>query len=472
MNQNILQYIILDKKYEFDQQLFYLHTSNSFSTKTYFNLFHVGLWCHYTSISSLYVHLDLIGFGRVDIITSNNGVESQIETIICKNEAIKEIELPLNCDYIYIKWDDSITINKSYYYSYEPQKCSPNIAFIVTTYNREEDIKTFIHRFVDFQEKYNIKDNVRLYVVNNGNTLSVEENFENVIFINNKENYGGAGGFYIGLEKAYACEKEFTHFCFNDDDAIFHPETLFRCISLLKNIDTNFKNFMISASMFDKANTSFCSTILEGLKNNALHATILGNKNLLEDTELDSLNKLLDIQKNYSKYQESHHIKFYAAWWFCMFPRHLIDNYGFPECGYFFRGDDIEFSLRILPKILSLNGICVLHPAFKSKAVSNLRLYYNTRNFVLNNIKYYKNWKRNIIKYYLNRILKELNAKSLYNCEIVYLAFIDAFYYRNQLVEANKIDLYLLNHLKNISLFRLLTKSTILLYKILLYKKS
>lgn len=93
-----------------------------------------------------------------------------------------------------------------------------------------------------------------------------------------------------------------------------------------------------------------------------------------------------------------------AGWWFCCFSTHLLtdNNYPFP-C--FFRGDDMEFSLRNRIDIITLNGICVWHEPFYKKYSIVSEYYYLIRNtLVLNSVYLNHVSEKGMIKYLYSKI--------------------------------------------------------------------
>jgi hypothetical protein len=69
----------------------------------------------------------------------------------------------------------------------------------------------------------------------------------------------------------------------------------------------------------------------------------------------------------------------YAAWWYCVTPIKFVtkDNLPLP---LFFRGDDVEFSLRNNARFITMNSICVWHLGFTNKFSASLEYYLVHRN--------------------------------------------------------------------------------------------
>ena len=87
-----------------------------------------------------------------------------------------------------------------------------------------------------------------------------------------------------------------------------------------------------------------------------------------------------------------------AGWWFSCFSVDIIgkNNYPFP-C--FFRGDDVEFTIRNESKIINLNGLNVWHEPFYKKYSIVSENYYLLRNMLVVNALYTKMGYKDNIRY-------------------------------------------------------------------------
>ena len=82
-------------------------------------------------------------------------------------------------------------------------------------------------------------------------------------------------------------------------------------------------------------------------------------------------------------YNEVEEYAEFNAWWYCCFPISIVrpDNLPLP---IFIRGDDLEYGLRNMKKLILMNGICVWHEPFENKYSSFLE-YYIMRNQLIDN---------------------------------------------------------------------------------------
>jgi hypothetical protein len=137
---------------------------------------------------------------------------------------------------------------------------------------------------------------------------------------------------------------------------------------------------------------------------------------------LDSLAATLEILKSAPAAQESS-LRFYAPWWYCVLPVGCFQEFGYP-LPVLFRGDDQEYGLRSGRKILTLNGICVWHPDFKSKH-SYLRTYLEARNQAICVTLHFRRWRRALLALFAYRLANFLAANDYSSAAIVLQALAD-----------------------------------------------
>lgn len=73
----------------------------------------------------------------------------------------------------------------------------------------------------------------------------------------------------------------------------------------------------------------------------------------------------------------------YNAWWFCCFPISIVNSDNLP-LPIFIRMDDIEYGLRNMRQLISMNGICVWHESFENKYAPYLEYYIARNQFITN----------------------------------------------------------------------------------------
>lgn len=340
------------------------------SYDTYFNSFFVERWGKYTVVSDLYLNVKFKGKGYVNIynIISSTNKKLIFQKKISK-EDMGEISLKVLDNlgglqgiiyFEYIAEEESVIYGADFSTTAEPvRKISLGLA--ITTFRREEYVLNNIKIFEEGLFSRMNPSEVHVYVIDNGQTLSIEDN-EYISLVPNG-NFGGAGGFARG-EMAIEDAGIHSHVVFCDDDAIYEPESFIRLsvfLSMAKDED-----ICVGGSMFsiDCPNTMYESGAK--YRNGYLYSL----KNNLQMNKWSDLYKLSVEEKAFSH-----------AWWFFAFPCSFIKRFGYPM-PFFFRGDDMEFSWRLREaniKSIDLNGICVWHEAFSKKSASSTD-YYIARN--------------------------------------------------------------------------------------------
>ena len=92
------------------------------------------------------------------------------------------------------------------------------LGVVIVTYNRLELLKECIYNCINQSYKFN-----KIIIVNNASSDGTEEylrhlTYDNVVIVTSKENFGGAGGYYLGVKEANKYNLDYLLFI--DDDAI------------------------------------------------------------------------------------------------------------------------------------------------------------------------------------------------------------------------------------------------------------
>ena len=248
------------------------------------------------------------------------------------------------------------------------------ISIATTTFKNERYIKRNIDALEReiFYGSEEIRDHIRMVVIDNGRTLVPEDLNSEYIRVIPNENVGGAGGFTRGMLET-TDDKDFspTHVLLMDDDVTMMPESFVRTYSLLALLKSKYKDRFISGAMlyFERMNFQHEDV-------GFVH----------EDGSYGPNKKVMDMEIWSNVYENDEDITFqknsYAGWWYCCIPVQKIRKSHLPV-PLFIRGDDVEFSLSNDAEFLTLNGICIWHKGFTSKFNANLELYMVHRNSLI-----------------------------------------------------------------------------------------
>jgi GT2 family glycosyltransferase len=416
-----------------------LKAGSSIECSTYFNALSVQKWLRYASVSRFNLHLQIKGKFKIRVlglwlepgITANTGgraslaMELQtirslevdyavkqelVKTVIDRGEVLAETLGEHSFDYSYLAPEDDpaevvVPIHYDHatlvafeliadtscmvfggYYSalgFEELLNPVDISVCMTTFNKEEFatsnmelLKNELLLSQDRQGMEELAEHLYVHLIDNGRTLDPELYEISRLRVHPNLNTGGAGGFTRGmLETIYAQERgEFdaTHILLMDDDIRFLPESLKRTYGLLRFLKEEHKSRFISGAMF----------FLEEMNRFHEDVGILRRHKCEYGSQKPTY--YMHTQEAILKCEEYDPDDFdescsYAGWWYCAIPMSAItrDNLPLP---LFFRGDDVEFSLRNKARFITMNGICVWHLGFVNKFSAALEYYLVHRN--------------------------------------------------------------------------------------------
>lgn len=377
-----------------------------FSTDTYYNSFSIGKWKEYCIINKVSLGITLQGEAEVSIIHSNFIEDKRFESKVISSYMISEpqkkeiwIELPNICcgtiHFIIRSLSDKTQFYGAVYNAEDTKEREVNIALNICTYHREKylfkNIDLFQKNFIENKESP-LYGHLKIFIIDNGGTIDIEAMATSDIYIFHNPNVGGAGGFSRGLlEISKKKEQEhITNAIFMDDDIEILPEAIIRTYRILKIIKEEYVDVFLAGAM-----------LRQDYRYIQFENTACWNGG-----EVYSFNQGLDLREYKNVvYNEIEKKSEYGAWWYCCIPAQIItaDNLAIPV---FIHIDDVEYSLRNTSKFLTLNGISVVHPVIGQK-LDSAKVYYDFRNMLIVNAKYYPNYKRLKVKKELLRRMLE-----------------------------------------------------------------
>lgn len=324
---------------------------------TYFNALSIGKWHESCQLNGLY--LNLRGQGRFELLVWHAIPDRSWEKICAEVIELKE-NTPYRADLSH--YADNATkgliffelraLTRGIFTGGEFQTDTtlenwPKLAVSITTFKREEAVKSTVVRLQNFLQDFEHKDNIHIFMVDNGQSVDVPSD-TSLTYIPN-DNLGGAGGFARGLQEAEAAG--YSHVLFTDDDASFPMESLYRTyafLALAKDSRTAVAGAMINnttkwamwenGAVFDRK----CMPLSSG--------TDLRDRDALIEMEFAS--------------ERLNNPKLYGGWWYFAFP---VEHAKFHPYPFFVRGDDVSFSLANDFKIAMLNGVLSFQDDFSEK---------------------------------------------------------------------------------------------------------
>lgn len=368
-----------------------LHGKGDYDFSTYFNALSINKLNKYTTAEKYYLHLELKGdhseliqtvsdrFSTEPVLLENNS------KVIERSDDFQSIDLEFvtNSDTILagflIRTEGTVQI-KNGYYSISTNKSLREVELVLatTTFKKEKYIESNIKLIKS--EIINCTDEVSkhfsMHVIDNGSTLDAQALNSDYIQIHPNKNVGGAGGFTYGMILALEQKPKATHVLLMDDDVAVSPESIKRTYNLLKILNDEYHEAMISGAMLNYGvpdqqweDTGFMTPL----------GTFAPAKPQLFISRFEDIiyNEAFRIPK-FIRETEAR----YAAWWYCCIPTSVIEKNGLP-LPYFVRCDDAEYGVRCGTPFITMNGLCIWHESFHVRYNAAVERYQTTRNTLI-----------------------------------------------------------------------------------------
>lgn len=365
-------------------------SSNIIKFNTYFNSFSAKKWKEYTRVKSIGINIRLDGRAKIKLI-SETLYEDEIEKrilgeVIYQGKGEKETifhAIALSSgDIFYLEIEvlseEATLIGYEFFSSHETdiELNRIHVALVTCTYHREKYIKKNIKQLEKeiIQNSNSIlKNNIDLYVVDNGKTLELEEKSYLKIFPN--KNLGGVGGFTRGIIEALKTTTTYSHILLMDDDVVIETASLERMYSFLRFLRPQYQDYTIAGSLL-RADIPYIQFESGAMWKRGKIQSIGTQFNLIDEKILISNEQKKEVE--------------YAGWWFSCIPTKQIEKVGLP-LPLFIHRDDIEYGLRMKNQFITLNGIGVWHEAYENKMPGTME-YYDLRNMAIVNCIHYDDY--------------------------------------------------------------------------------
>lgn len=359
----------------------------SYDFLTYFNALSIRKWREYTTAESFSLVLHLTGSGTVRLTKADTldyyprGVSDKTPVEFSwsgldKTEVV--IDVPSDIDGnpsivgFTIETDSEVILSDSYWMALVPEDKVRHVvlSLCTTTFKKEEYVLRNVdlfNRFIANSDDEDIRSSMYMHVVDNGRTLNAEEvEIAPTIKLHANPNAGGAGGFARGMLESMWQKPKATHVLLMDDDVQISPESLTRTFSLLRIVNDEWSDAFIEGAMLSMLEPELMHEDTGFMNADGYCVPEKHVLNCFRPKQLTRLNDLARIEEyDRGRYEtdEPAMAQEYGAWWFCCIPMTRIEELGLP-IPMFVRFDDVEFSLRRPPKIMTMIGISVWHSPF------------------------------------------------------------------------------------------------------------
>lgn len=437
-------YYHINGEYTCDNEMV-LMPGSKVETNTYFNSFSIGKWSKYTSINTVYLQICAKGNFKLKIFHSRLDENTIVSTLFKEiNYEFNEpsiVELQLSKlqgqgNYYFTVEAIEKTIIYDACYKTDVNQENVKVAIVICTFRREEMVKKCIERLIHevfLNENSRVRDYLKVFIIDNGKTLSSDMGHPFISTIPNK-NYGGAGGFTRGIIEAIDGRENFTHVLLMDDDALVSSEVIERTYCLISLLKHEYKDYVIGGGLLRQDIPYIQYEAGARWNYGKVH---VNNHNLdMREYKNVLMNELENNEVDYN------------GWWYCCIPTSTIHRIKLP-LPIFIHRDDIEYGIRAKHQFIYMNGIGVWHEAFENKMQGVLD-YYELRNLAITNAIHCKEYSVSEFKFYfikncLKNIFKNQYQYVYYNIKAVedfckgldYLKKVDAEKLHSELLESN-----------------------------------
>jgi len=343
---------------------------------TWFNLFNIGKWNRHCALGDLRLALEGAGQFEVSVFLAelDHSWERLANEVVTLSQAgparldlshLFDLDIREGILFFELKALRRGKLTGAHWQTADAPRRRPDLMLSITTFRREAAVQRTVRRFERHIAASPLKDHIRLSVVDNGQSVQIDES-DHVTVIPN-QNLGGAGGFSRGLLAAR--DSGASHCLFMDDDAANHMASLERTWQFL-------------AYATDPA------TAVAGAMINATHRWSIWENGAVFNSRCMPLHMGTDLRDPGQSFAMEFATtgpapeNFYGGWWYFAFPIEAVRHQPFP---FFVRGDDVSFSLVHDFNIVTLNGVVSFQDSFTDKE-SPLTWYLDLRSHMAHHL--------------------------------------------------------------------------------------
>lgn len=368
-----------------------LYDEGTFDFTTYFNSLSVMKLKRYTTAKRFFLHLELKGAKA--IVTQTTADALSAHPTLLKDAAVEsaasdtwhalDIELAFPDDTVLVGFQieaqGRVAIQNSYYsVEFEGQPRDVELALATTTFKKEHYIEANIALVKNelLGSDDDIASHFTMHVIDNGRTLDAEALSTDRVHVCPNSNVGGAGGFTYGMIRAMEQTPRATHVLLMDDDVAVSPESIKRTYNLLRIVNDEYSEAMVSGAML---NMEVGEEQWEDTGFMTPEGTFAPAKPQLHLNKFEDIvfNEAFKLPKLLRKLDQN-----YAAWWYCCIPLTVIEKNGLP-LPVFVRCDDAEYGARCKTKFMTMNGLGIWHESFHMRYNAAVERYQTTRNTLI-----------------------------------------------------------------------------------------
>ncbi|MDO4265800.1 MAG: glycosyltransferase [Eubacteriales bacterium] len=422
------------------EELYFHRDGKLLQADGFFNLFYIEKRKKYTALERLFLCMELKGFSKIHLMHDREEIAS--ETLSPAEKCAYRLELPYQETERGVFWfslekEPEVKLAAGTnaeteweqidgWYEGEASAYNEiNIAADICTYRREDYVLRNLQSICSHifsNEALEVRDHLRVWLIDNGQTLSSHEGIqkllagENRITVCPNKNAGGAGGFTRGMIEVLQKKEELklTHVLLMDDDAVFAPDLFVRLYGLLTTLKQEYRDITVGGNLMREDYPYLQQACGERFENFSVQ-----NSYELKD--------MREYENCVSDYMTAPVMPegTYSGWWCCCYSLNTVrkDNLPLP---LFIHHDDIEFGMRNQDKgIVFLNGIGAWHRGFEL-TFSGVNRYYDVRNALMTMAFFYPEKSTlAVLKYVWKAMTSALISYRYAETELAYQGFRD-----------------------------------------------
>ncbi|MGN0471056.1 MAG: glycosyltransferase family 2 protein [Acutalibacteraceae bacterium] len=409
--------------FTWDKNFIGMSRNSSISFDTYFNGCSAEKWFKYTKIKKIRIVIHAKGKFRITLMRKEKYLNGN-DTKFLHEETFGEegqegvYTFPFDTEsnsgmfcFSILCLSNSGTLLDGYYDGEvdEIDVSSVKLALVICTFKREAFVTKNVRLLNDYilsNQQSAMNGHLEIFISDNAGTLNQDDVLlnDNIhIFLN--KNTGGAGGFTRGMIEVLKCREQhkITHVLVMDDDVIINPDSIYRTFNILSLLKDEYKDAFVGGAML-RLDKQYIQT----------EAGARWNKGYLISHK-SGLN-LLDVDAClYNEFEEKTE---FNAWWYCAFPVDVISDSNLP-LPIFIRGDDVEYGLRNMKRLILMNGICVWHEPFENKYSSSMYYYIFRNRLIDNSIHSMKYKRKHFVKDLKEQVFREIAYYRYKNADLL-----------------------------------------------------
>ncbi len=426
-----LQSILCPNENICNEEALYFHREGEWiSFDGYFNLFYLEKHHKYCNIDKLTLELSVNGISRVQVMHDKE-VISDIEHFGSRLSIVLPYEeYERGVFYFRVLPKDSWSV-KGHFEASSASYQPVHIAVNICTFRREKYVLRNMRSLTSFldsvdidSKRHEVSENMNVFIIDNGQTLSDMDEFMTVIGGAHKglitvipnANTGGTGGFSRGMVEAIEKKDELgiTHLLMMDDDAVFDPDLFVRLYGFLSTEKNEYKEITVGGALMREDYQYVQHAAGEWFT----------DFKVINEHPLTDMRNFETCTADWMTGTGKEH-EMYGAWWCCCYHMSAVTRENLP-LPIFVHHDDIQFGMRQTGRgIVFLNGISVWHQGFET-VFPGVKQYYNMRNTLITMQMYEPEiLRKKMLRWTLRRYIGMLISYRYADCEFVYRGLMD-----------------------------------------------